>query len=140
MNSSDGQDFLDEIIEDDPNAFSYSIYPGTGKNFQHYDFKHRGNNGRKGKEKLRYYYRGSVNSDGEIGSARDFGNIGAGIVAGRTGMAWRIARLGFDGYQGETEPTTTQKAQEVGYKIGRRMWRLHESQRQRKVSSQPFSL
>jgi len=120
MNSREGQNFVDEIIADDPNLFTYAVYPKTGGDKAHYDFKHR-NFGDKA-DRLPYYYRGSVNSEGEIGSARDFGNIGAGIVAGRAGMSWGMARLGFDGYQGSSEPATSQMAQRIGYDLGRKLF------------------
>jgi len=65
-----------------------------------------------------YRYRGSVTNDGKYGSARDFGNIGAGIVAARSGLSWDEARFGFDTYQEAPEPATTQKAQRYGFQIG----------------------
>jgi hypothetical protein len=32
-------------------------------------------------------------------SARDIGNIAAGVVAGRSGLGWGAARLGLDGLE-----------------------------------------
>ncbi|UII21599.1 hypothetical protein [Fulvivirga ligni] len=69
-------------------------------------------------------YRGSVAKNGKIGSARDFGNMGAGIVAARNNLSWTIARLGYDGLESyqqrrlSTEGKTTQKAERVGFNMG----------------------
>ncbi|KAA0229733.1 hypothetical protein EDS67_10815 [candidate division KSB1 bacterium] len=62
-----------------------------------------------------------------FGSARDFGNIGAGIVAGRKGLSWEQARLGFDALESwqrgriTKEGVPSQKAQKLGYTIGVRL-------------------
>lgn len=94
-------------------------------NGEKYDFKDQGIDERpKGTTEEQYRYRGSATDNGEYGSARDFGNIGAGIVAGRKGLTWNAARLGFDTYQSyksgrfETEGKTTQKAERYGFSIG----------------------
>jgi len=141
MNSTEGQDFIDdEIIEDKPFIGKYLPNATGGEN---YDLKERGMEDAlaEGKTEIQHRYRGSVTSDGKIGSARDFGNVGAGIVAGRFGLSWKGARLGFDtletsqhsttGYTGNSlglmkvtnfrfrrEAITTQKAQKVGWEIG----------------------
>jgi RHS repeat-associated protein len=118
-NSTEGQDFIDEeIIAGDP---SLDIYMKNATNGERYDFKNRGIDERPSNmTEQQYRYRGSVTENGKFASARDFGNMGAGIVAGRSGLAWFEARLGFDGYQywsrGKftTEPKVTQKAQKFG--------------------------
>lgn len=141
MNSSEGQDFIDnEIIKDKPFIVKY-MANGTGG--ENYDFKSRGMEDAlaEGKSEIQHNYRGSVASNGEIGSARDFGNIGAGIVAGRFGLKWGASRIGFDTLQTlqnssievvdtpmgpspilhidfQKESTTTQKAQKLGWDIG----------------------
>ena len=57
-------------------------------------------------------------------SARDVGNIAAGFIAGRDGMSWFEARLGFDALESwqqgglSSEAMPTQSAQRVGYRIG----------------------
>jgi hypothetical protein len=57
-------------------------------------------------------------------SARDIGNIGAGIIAGASGLPWMIARAGFNSLQsyqqGElaTEGTCTRYAEKLGYNLG----------------------
>ena len=65
------------------------------------DFKDRGINERDEDVGIvQHRYRGSVATSGEIGSARDFGNIAAGIVAGRNPfLSWETARIGFDGLE-----------------------------------------
>ena len=68
-------------------------------------------------------------STGQIiyASARDIGNIAAGLVAGNNGLPWFLARFGFDMYQSyttsknnrklmwESEGMTTQNAQKEGW-------------------------
>ncbi|UZR97145.1 DUF6443 domain-containing protein [Chondrinema litorale] len=138
LNSTEGQDFLDdEIIEPDLNLIEYM--PNATRN-KPLDFKRRNINKRpKDNTEKQYMYRGSVNEDGKIGSARDFGNIAAGIVASRNGLAWGVSRLGLDGletfqskekhfsnrhgtsymaYSIKTEATVTQLAQKEGFRIG----------------------
>ncbi|MFI2744368.1 hypothetical protein ACG2LH_16655 [Zhouia sp. PK063] len=92
LGSTKGQDFIDdEIIRDHPFIGNYMVNATGG---EHHDFKDRGI--KEGKTNKQHRYRGSVASNGKIGLARDFGNEGAGIVAGRFGLSWRAARLGFD--------------------------------------------
>lgn len=122
--SSEGQDFLDnEIIKANPNLTFY-MENATGGEL--YDFKTRNIESKPDNvTHEQYSYRGSVTSGGLIGSARDFGNIGAGVVAGRSGMSWTTARAGFDALQKwqdkswtAVEGITTQRAQLVGFRIG----------------------
>ena len=72
-------------------------------------------------------------------SARDIGNMMAGYVAGQKGLAWHIARVGFDGYQSISESglkwtpegASTQNAQLLGCKAGFMVYykqRLHIQQ------------
>lgn len=117
--NTDGQEFIDNLIEENPSLPNYML---NARNGEKYDFKVKGINDRpEGMSEEQYMYRGSVTKDGEIGSARDFGNMGAGIVAGRKGLTWGEARAGFDAYQSyksgklTTEGITTQKAEAVGY-------------------------
>lgn len=100
---------------------------------QEYDFKERGIKGANVSdvERLQHHYRGSaIPFTGDVttfGSARGFGNIGAGIVAGRAGLSWGEARLGFDALESIQEMEITkegipsQKAQKLGYTIGVRL-------------------
>ena len=123
LNSTEGQDFLEsEIVATDIGLIEYIA---NAKGGEPLDFKTRDIENRPaGTSREQYQYRGSVTSSGKIGSARDFGNIGAGIVAGRNGLGWGDARLGFDGLQSiqegrlATEGVPTQKAQRLDFNIG----------------------
>ena len=117
--SSEGSDFLAELIDGNPNLVNYMLNARNGKD---YDFKEEGIDDRPFYiSRNEYRYRGSTLPNGEIGSARDFGNIGAGIVASRKGLSWGFARLGFDGYQSiksgkiTREGIATQSAQRYGF-------------------------
>jgi RHS repeat-associated protein len=120
--SNEGENFIhNEIIVGNPSLLEYMPNATGG---QKYDFKTREIENRpQGMTRTQYMYRGSKYG-GFIGSARDFGNIGAGIVAARNGLNWRQARLGFDGLESfqkrqfATEGNPTQKAQRVGFQIG----------------------
>jgi RHS repeat-associated protein len=142
LNSNEGQEFLDGLIEDNPNLAEYMYH---ARNKEKYDLKDKGIDERsENKSKLQHRYRGSVDKEGEIGSARDFGNIGAGLVAAREGLSWKEARAGFDTYQGYSkngittipgviiptvlpvrEPTTTVKAQMIGFSMGLQRYKKH---------------
>ena len=90
-NSTEGQDFIDsEIIADNPNIFDYKDNADLN---QHFDFKSRGlKEGATDEEVLVHRTRGSMTSDGKMASARDFGNVGAGIVASRAGVPQWLAK------------------------------------------------
>jgi hypothetical protein len=73
-------------------------------------------------------------------SARDFGNIAAGYVAGANGMPWGAARVAFDAYQSKVnnwhptiEGLSTRNAEYYGWLIGssvyptRKAFNLRES-------------
>lgn len=130
-NDQSGRDFLNEkIIRDNPGTYMYAKNAGNGKK---YDFK--STNGTSGikYEKTSDFYRGmpilgTKNGKQIYASARDIGNIGAGLVAGRAGLNWTSARIGFDGYQSSTagkiniEGISTQYAEKLGYRIGNQMY------------------
>jgi RHS repeat-associated protein len=125
---------LGEIIGADPSLIGYMR---NATENQKYDFKNRGMKDAeaKGVSRSEHHYRGSaVPFTGDIptfGSARDFGNIGAGIIAGRAGLSWEEARLGFDALESiqrgkiSKEGTPTQKAQKVGHTIGGRLRKVN---------------
>ncbi|GLB49849.1 hypothetical protein [Neptunitalea lumnitzerae] len=142
--SSEGACFIEnEIIGADPEIIPY-MWNGRGN--KPYDFKTRDIKENKGEQSaLQYMYRGSMTSDGKMASARDFGNLGAGIVAGRFGLGWGGSRFGFDALQSwqdsrlergyleigdgylsyiffnftwSVEGIPTQKAQYIGWLIG----------------------
>ena len=132
-NDQSGQKFIDdEIISQNPNILSYMPNAVGGKK---YDFKTRDIEKRsEGMTKTQYKYRGMPfkNADGETvyASARDIGNYGAGYIAGKTGLDWSSARMGFDAlesYQNSrlsTEGMTTQRAERLGYNAGTQKYGL----------------
>ena len=71
---------------------------------------------------------GKKNGKAIFASARDVGNIAAGVVAGRSGMGWATARLGYDGLQSiqegwfSRESSSTQYGQKLGHRIGFQMY------------------
>ena len=156
INSTDqsGENFLNnEIVGGNLGLLSYMSNATGGKT---YDFKTRGMNSRPdGMSKDQYKYRGmpleSVvlfgNQDGvstTFASGRDFGNIGAGFVAGNNGLSWEIARLGFDALQSKqqgrfaTEGQPTQRAERVGYNIGIKLYNVRQTEHLWKESTTPF--
>lgn len=127
-----GKKFIDnQIIGDDPNLEYYRKNATGGMPL---DFKRTNGSGpsRFGDNEL---YRGmpilgKKNGKPIYGSARDVGNIGAGIVAARKGLSWIGARLGFNaletkqqiedgnGWGFYTETSSSQYAQKLGHRIG----------------------
>lgn len=85
------------------------------------DIKSRGLN-ESGKELKVHAARGSKTSDGKLASARDFGNMAAGIVSGRAGISASLSKSAFNLLQGGQEPPVSAKAQEIGLKIGNKMY------------------
>ena len=120
-----GMRFISTLLQKDPSLLGY-IW--NARNNMPYDFKVTNCMGERidGLDP----YRGmpiSKDADAVIyTSARDVGNIMAGYIAGRKGLAWHIARSGFDIYQSLSEPgmgwtpegVSTQNAQRVGWKEG----------------------
>lgn len=120
-----GMRFISTMLQKDPSLLGY-IW--NARNNMPYDFKVTNCMGERidGLDP----YRGmpiSKDADAVIyTSARDVGNIMAGYIAGRKGLAWHIARSGFDMYQSLSEPgmgwtpegVSTQNAQRVGWKEG----------------------
>lgn len=134
-NSSEGQNFIDhEIVDANPSLIGYMY---NAQNGHDYDIKDRGIENRGELSMQQYRYRGSRASNGEYGSARDFGNIGAGIVAARKGLTWERARSGFDAYQGSVEPATTQLAQRFGFKIGLELKSADDIHRMNLIKNNP---
>ncbi|SDN36608.1 hypothetical protein SAMN05421820_107193 [Pedobacter steynii] len=96
--SNEGQAFVDKLQKDDPWLLTYMVNATNGEK---YDVKDKGIDERKSDQnELQHRYRGSKDKNGEWGSARDYGNFGAGMVAGRKGLSWDAARVGFDTFQG----------------------------------------
>ncbi|UUC46715.1 hypothetical protein [Flavobacterium cerinum] len=100
-------DFKTRDVNDRPEGMSRNQYSYRGMLFQNVDGFSQGNNGTT-----------------VFASARDFGNVAAGYVAGNAGQPWRVSRLGFDGLQSwqekgiATEGRPTQMAQKVGHNVG----------------------
>ena len=107
INPSDqsGINFLSkEIVGADLSLLEY-MPNATGN--QPYDFKNKGSENRGSNISFdQFAYRGMPfgglpgfegSSDlTTFASARDFGNVAAGFVAGNNGLSWKEARLGFD--------------------------------------------
>lgn len=111
-------------------------YISNAKGNQLYDFKTRGINKRGSLTQSQYVYRGmpfeGVKHFGDqdagittFASARDFGNVGAGYIAGVNGLGWNTARLGFDGLETwqtkdwwSVEGQPSQRAERIGHNIG----------------------
>ena len=97
LTSMEGQSFLDlEIILDNPSLRQYMPNATGGRPL---DFKNLGRDQRGNLSIEQYRYRASLLRNGSIASARDVGNVAAGLVARRAGLSWRAARMGFDGLQ-----------------------------------------
>ncbi|MGX9987542.1 RHS repeat-associated core domain-containing protein, partial [Soonwooa purpurea] len=117
-NSREGQNFIDnEIIKNNPGVIKYML--NAYKVGLSLDFKSRGlDNPQTNSNLLVHATRGSMTKDGKMASARDFGNMGAGIVAGRAGYSLQEAQRAFNLLQGGPEPPVSQKAQQIGHSIG----------------------
>jgi RHS repeat-associated protein len=132
-----GRNFLnDEIIDVNP---SITGYMAKAKGGEELDFKRRGTTGPKDSnyDNPEFHYRGMPllgKHDGMqiYASARDVGNIAAGFVAGKEGLGWSTARLGFDGLESfdngsfTSESTSTQYAQKLGHNIGSSLFQKFE--------------
>jgi RHS repeat-associated protein len=121
MGSSEGQNFLNGVIANNPNIRQYI------NNWQKYDFKENGVENRGNLSRQQYHHRGSRLSNGTIVSARDAGNMAAGLVSGRNHQNWFETRIAFDSFQmlrsGElgVEGPTSVKAQKIGHDMGKQM-------------------
>ena len=130
MNDTSGQAFLDDFKINTPSLITYIP---NGLNGKKYDFKDIGKNGREGNDLDIYRHRGmqlgSTQGGNRIfGSARDVGNYAAAYAAGKNGLWWSFARLGFDSFQSKTskkfvqEGPESQAAQIKGFADGRAYW------------------
>ena len=124
-----GRNFLNnQVLKENPSVlpFMISALPGAQR-----DFKRTNGTTAVQFNTDEAFYRGMPLSLSEgdsslpvFGSARDVGNISAGLVAGRNGMSWATARLGFDGLQSyqdgdfSRESTSTRYAEKLGHRIG----------------------
>ncbi|SDX30959.1 RHS repeat-associated core domain-containing protein [Aequorivita viscosa] len=135
--SNEGQNFIDnEIIADDPNVFHYRDNATLN---EHYDFKSRGLDEEASvQEALIYRTRGSMTSDRKMASARDFGNMAAGIVAARAGVPHWIAKMKFNELQGGQEPPVSAKAQQIGLNMGDKLFWQDYRKREYKKATNPW--
>ncbi len=125
LESNDGQKFLDDLVQENPDVVYYAK---NGKGGEKYDYKTNGlNQEAKELEKSTYKYRGSVLGNGKVASARDIGNIGAGIVAGRAGLTWDQFRTAADALETKQkgfltrEKVNSQLPQALGFIFGRNL-------------------
>ncbi len=133
-----GRNFLNkQIVRDNPGVIEYMA---KAKGRQPLDFKRTNGTDKVLFDKPLEFYRGMPILDGKNGkpifaSARDVGNIGAGLVAGRSGMGWSTARLGYDALESyqqggfSQESTSTQYGQKLGHRIGYQMFQQFEQSR-----------
>ena len=124
-NDQSGMNFLEKM---ESLSVTLDDYIDKARNDHPYDFKvTNGTNGVVSRD-IKYQYRGMSIGKNETDqniytSARDVGNIAAGIVAAKNGISWLDARLAFDVYQSyssrnlEMEGLSTQSAQLYGWLI-----------------------
>ncbi|HEY4785682.1 MAG TPA: RHS repeat-associated core domain-containing protein, partial [Bacteroidales bacterium] len=137
-NDQSGRVFLNkEIVAKDPSLVDYMPNATGGKPL---DFKRTNGTDRPIYITPEEFYRGMPILDKKNGkpifaSARDVGNIAAGIVAGRAGLDWNTARLGLDGLESiqqgrfAIESSSTQYGQRLGFRIGSQMHLKYEVSR-----------
>jgi len=128
-NDKSGSNFLNLMLSANPDLLHYTLSATGGK---HYDFKRTNGTGKVLFNTPNEYYRGMpLALDGDnpnlpvYGSARDVGNIAAGLVAARNGVPWGDARIfGFDALESyqqgrlAKETSSTQYGEKLGYRIG----------------------
>ena len=112
-----GKDFLNKMISKD---ITLDDYIDKARNNRPYDFKVTNGSKSVVLTDLKYVYRGMSIGKTAFGqeiytSARDIGNIAAGIVAAKNGIPWEDARIAFDLYQGGREGISTQNAEYYGW-------------------------
>jgi len=136
--SKEGADFLNnKIYSDTPSQEAYIftyMLPGDSP----YDFKKVGliKKGMTVQDVADYTYRGSQIYPGVYASARDFGNIGAGYVAGYNGSSLEASKFAFERFQAlqkgnpfgdGTEVPQTVSGENLGWKQGYDMYKYLNS-------------
>ncbi len=116
-NDNSGRDFLNNVISKD---ITLDDYMDKARNSHPYDFKVTNGSPNVVSESPQYVYRGMGIGKTTFGqtiytSARDIGNIAAGVVAAKNGIPWQAARMAFDAYQGGIEGISTQNAEYYGW-------------------------
>ena len=131
-NDNSGRNFLNNLFSTNPNEAYYALNATGGKK---YDFK-RTNGGNKvlySDANVLDYFRGmpileKQNDLPIFASARDVGNIGAGLVTGRNGTSWEFARRAFNALESKqkghyaVETLGTQYAERLGWNIGNALY------------------
>ena len=128
LNDNSGRYFLNKMASDNITLDDYMKKAKTGSP---YDFK--STNGDSKPIPNIDVYRGmpigGKTSNGQllISSARDIGNIAAGLVAAKNGIPWKAARIAFDTYQSKNnidkglhpgiERLSTQNAEYYGWSL-----------------------
>lgn len=119
-----GQQFLDQMM-----SFETTLdnYIDNARNDHPWDFKVTNGGNEVISKEQKFTYRGmqikGQNGDAVYASARDVGNIAAGMVAAKNGIPWSAARLAFDAYQSihdrtpKVEGISTQNAERYGWNL-----------------------
>ena len=112
-----GKEFLNKMVSSDITLDDYII---NARNNHSYDFKVR--DGSKINKNQTFVYRGMIIGGTKVplySSARDIGNMAAGIVAAKNGIPWIAARAAFDAYQSrsglQVEGLSTRNAEHYGW-------------------------
>jgi hypothetical protein len=123
--SVEGASFLvNKIYTNTPSLLKYAA------NWEDYNFKSSGYDKSKGSP-TNYAYRGSEFSSDIYASARDFGNIGAGYVAGRGELNWGGTKFIFERFQAKQngnifgsgfESEQTVQGERLGWEHGNKQW------------------
>ena len=114
-----GRDFLNKIVSSD---ITLDDYIDKARNNHPYDFKVTNGGKSVVSKRSSYVYRGMViggKNTPLFSSARDIGNMAAGIVAAKNGIPWSAARAAFDAYQSrnglQVEGVSTRNAEYYGW-------------------------
>ena len=114
-----GREFLHKIVSSD---ITLDDYIDKARNDYPYDFKVTNGGKSVVSKRSSYVYRGMViggKNTPLFSSARDIGNMAAGIVAAKNGIPWSAARAAFDAYQSrnglQVEGVSTRNAEYYGW-------------------------
>ncbi|MDR4932139.1 hypothetical protein [Segatella bryantii] len=131
LSDNSGKGFLNRMVSSDVTLDDYMSNARTGKP---YDFKVT-NGTNKVIPKIDIYRGMSIGSTANgqqlISSARDIGNMAAGIVAAKNGISWSAARIAFDAYQSKcsgrpvVEGISTRNAEYYGWSMMHRYSNTH---------------
>lgn len=121
-NDNSGVTFLNQMVSLD---VTLDQYMDKARNNQPWDFKVTNGGNTVVSKDNSYMYRGmpigsTIDGSPLYTSARDVGNMGAGIVAAKNGISWGAARIAFDTYQGGPEGISTRNAEAYGWSMANR--------------------